>query len=64
MEQQLTKNYVVFSQTMAGYMMLNGCRLIKAAPHRKQPTKNVYYFPDTEYVREFANNYIELRKNA
>ena len=58
------KNYIVFSQTMAGYMMMKGCRLIKTAPHRDTPTKNVYYFPNTSYVKEMENNYVESRKNA
>lgn len=53
----MEKDYVVFSQRMAGYLMMNGCRLKKIVPDRKQPTKNVYYFPNTDYVKVRVEKY-------
>ncbi|MED4693803.1 DUF5659 domain-containing protein [Peribacillus frigoritolerans] len=44
------KDYVVFSQRMAGYLMLNGCRLLKLKVDKNEPTKYVYFFPNTQYV--------------
>ncbi len=57
-----TKDYCVFSQRMAATMMLNGCRLLKVRPDKNKPTMNVFYFPDTDYVREYAKQYIKNSK--
>lgn len=61
---QIQKDYIVFSQRMAGYMMLKGCRLLKIGQDKNVITKNVYYFPDTHYVKEYANEYIEQSKKT
>ncbi|MGE7216603.1 DUF5659 domain-containing protein [Priestia koreensis] len=55
------KDYVVFSQRMAGFLMLNGCRLLKIKPDKVTPTKFVYFFPNTEYVKDFVAKYQLIR---
>jgi Domain of unknown function (DUF5659) len=56
------KDYIVFSQTMAGYMMMNGCKLKNIKPAKNEPSKFVYFFPNTEYVLKHAQEYINKRK--
>lgn len=51
------KDYVVFSQRMAGFLMMNGCRLKKIKLSNKDNTKFVYFFPDNETVRRFVEQY-------
>jgi len=58
-----TKDYCVFSQRMAAHLMLNGHKLLKVCPHKETPTKNVFYFPDTQDVRDCAKQYIQNRKS-
>ncbi|MDM5306321.1 DUF5659 domain-containing protein [Peribacillus frigoritolerans] len=52
------KDYVVFSQRMAGYLMMNGCRLLKLKNDKNEPTKFVYFFPNTQYVLSHAEKYL------
>lgn len=59
---QNEKDYVVFSQRMAGFLMLNGCKLLKVKNDYRTPTKFVYYFPNTDYVMNIVEKYLELRK--
>lgn len=54
----MEKDYVVFSQRMAGFLMMNGCRLLKIKNDINTPTKFVYYFPNTEYVKSFVDQYL------
>lgn len=55
------KDFVVFSQRMAGFLMLNGCRLLKIKNDHNSPTKFVYYFPNNDYVKSFVEYYLEQR---
>lgn len=50
-------NYIVFSQKLAGYLMMNGCRLLKMKPDMNEPTKFVYFFKNEEYVINHVNDY-------
>lgn len=54
------KDFVVFNQTCAGWLMQNGCKLLKILPNKNNPQKHVYYFPDTDYVKDKLNKYIDL----
>ncbi|WP_154663458.1 DUF5659 domain-containing protein [Neobacillus dielmonensis] len=58
----MEKDYVVYSQTMAGFLMLNGCKLKKMAPSKQDSSMYVYFFPNTDYVSEYAQRYIKNRK--
>ncbi|GAB4074753.1 hypothetical protein GCM10028778_22560 [Barrientosiimonas marina] len=51
------RDYVVFSQRMAGYLMFKGCKLLKMCPNRDIPDKNVYYFPNTDEVLKHVKDY-------
>jgi len=52
------KDFVVFSQRMAGFLMMNGCGLKKIKNDINIPTKFVYYFPNTDYVKNFVEQYL------
>ncbi|WP_431798864.1 hypothetical protein [Halobacillus andaensis] len=58
----MEKDLVIYNQTMAGYLMMHGCRLKKLAPNKNKPTMNVYYFPDTEHVREKVKEHLKQPK--
>jgi hypothetical protein len=51
------KNFVVFKQHLAGFLMMNGCKLKDIAPAHDNETKNVFFFDDTEYVKELVKKY-------
>jgi hypothetical protein len=55
------KNYIVFSMRLAGYLMLQGCRLIKTKPDKTNPNKHVYFFPKTTQVLEHVEKYKMIR---
>jgi hypothetical protein len=38
--------------------MLNGCRLKKIKNDINTPTKFVYFFPNTDYVKNFVEQYL------
>ena len=59
----MEKDYVVFSQRMAGFLMMNGCRLKKIKNDLNTPTKFVYYFPNTDYVKTFVEQYLNKNNN-
>jgi Domain of unknown function (DUF5659) len=58
----MEKDYVVFSQRMAGYLMMNGCRLKKIKNDINNSTKFVYFFPNTDYVKNFVEKYQNINK--
>lgn len=55
------KRNVIIVQSMrcAGYLMLNGCKLIRTEPHRNMPNKNIFVFYDdakvNQYIRKYKN---------
>jgi hypothetical protein len=51
------KDFVVFSQRLAGYLMLNSCKLKKISKSKQDDTKFVYFFNDTETVRNLVEQY-------
>jgi hypothetical protein len=51
------KDYVIFSQRVAGILMQNGCRLKKIKPSNKDVTKFVYFFQNSETVRSIVEQY-------
>jgi hypothetical protein len=52
------KNMVIFSQYLAGQLMVAGCRLKKIKPDKKDCTKFVYFFENTELVRNYVSRYM------
>jgi hypothetical protein len=48
---------------MAGTLMTEGCRLLKMKVDKNEPTKFVYFFPDTKYVQERVDQYLANRKD-
>jgi hypothetical protein len=59
---KMEKDYVVFSQRMAGFLMMNGCRLKKIKNDKNESTKFVYFFPNTDYVKSFVEQYQNINK--
>jgi Domain of unknown function (DUF5659) len=57
MENVNEKDFVVFSQRMAGYLMMNSCRLKKITRSKKDESKFVYFFSDNETVRSLVDQY-------
>lgn len=53
----MEKDYVIFSQRLAGFLMFNGCMLKKITKSKKNETKFVYFFNDNESVRNLVNQY-------
>lgn len=51
------KDYVVFSQKLASWLMWHGNKLLKIKPHSVHNDRYVYYFPDTEYLHRDIVNY-------
>ena len=53
----MEKDYVVFSQRIAGFLMLNGCKLKKVSKSKKDESMLVYFFSNNETVRGLVNSY-------
>lgn len=51
------KKHVVFAQRVAGYLMLNGQKLITVDISKRNPNKNVFIFNDTEELRKLISKY-------
>jgi Domain of unknown function (DUF5659) len=62
MEENKALDRVVFSQRCAGYLMLNGCRLLKVKKDKNESSKLVYFFPDTEFVKHYIDEYRKVSK--
>ncbi|MED4228119.1 DUF5659 domain-containing protein [Neobacillus cucumis] len=56
----MEKDYVVFKQALAGFLMMNSCRLKKITASKKDQSKYVYFFKDTETVRSLVKQYTEV----
>ncbi len=56
------KDYVVFSQRMAGYLMLNGCKLLKVKAHNNSTDRLVYFFPNNDHVLSTVDTYLKMKK--
>jgi len=56
------KDYVVFSQRMAGYLMMNGCKLLKVKEHNNGTNRLVYFFPNNSHVLSKVNTYLKMKK--
>jgi len=63
MNYQEDKDFVVFTQRLAGYLMFHGCRLIKLKRNKKDPKKYVYFFPDNKRIKELIDHYYKTFKN-
>lgn len=57
------KYYVIFSQKLAGYLMLNGIRLIFIRPDKHNENKNVFIFKNTDELKEKIKEY-KIKKIA
>ena len=53
---------VIYSQRMAGYLMLRGFYLVAIQPNIKVPGKNCYLFFDSSMLKEAMGDY--MNKNA
>ena len=53
-----TKSIIVFSQKMAGWLMYQGFVLIQIRPDKKNNTKNVFFFKESEEIRNKISEYL------
>lgn len=51
------KKYIVFSQKVAGYLMLHGQSLKMIDKSKKNPSMNVFIFNDTDELRLLISKY-------
>lgn len=51
------KDYVIYSQRLAAMLMSNGCRLKKIKPDKDKPNFNVFFFENTNHVKELVKQY-------
>ena len=51
------KEFIVFSQLMAGYLMMRGFVLQKIIPSTKDEDKNVFIFNETEELKIAMEEY-------
>jgi hypothetical protein len=51
------KNFVIFNQKTAAYLMNNGCQLKKVEPSKKNPLLNVFIFANNESVLSLVERY-------
>ena len=63
LEQNDKKCVTVFTQKLATYLMQNGHKLIELKPDKKYPERNVYFFLNTESVRNDMAQYTTRAKN-
>lgn len=52
------KNYIVYSQKMAGYLMQRGFVLIDMQPDLKKTGRNVFFFNDTPKLKSAIDEYM------
>lgn len=57
MENTATKK-VIFSQTLAGWLMMKGFILIALGENRKYPSKNVFIFKQSDALNEAINEFL------
>lgn len=48
---------IIISMRCAGYLMYNGCKLVRIEPHKKFQNKNVFVFNDDEKTNAFLHQY-------
>ncbi|MGO4887084.1 hypothetical protein ACJ2A9_04940 [Anaerobacillus sp. MEB173] len=57
------RDILIFSQVLAGKLLIEGCKLLKVVPNKNNPELSVFYFPNTGFVRHKASKYINLDNN-
>ena len=50
----------IFSQKCAGYLMLNGVRLVRLETNLKDPRKHIFIFHDDERTRVLLDTYSKI----
>lgn len=49
--------FPIYNQKLAGFLMLNGYRLMGMEENQKYKGKNVFYFMDSEKIRKCVQTY-------
>lgn len=50
----------IFSQKCAGYLMLNGARLVRLETNLKEPRKHIFIFHDDEKTKSLLDAYSKI----
>ena len=53
-----TKSIIIFSQKMAGWLMYQGFVLIQMRPDKKNREKNVFFFKESEEIKNKIKEYL------
>lgn len=57
------RSITIFSQKMAGYLMLRGQQLLAIGPNTRRPGYNVFIFKDTEELRKIMKEFSKHNGN-
>lgn len=52
----------IFSLKLAGYLMMNGCRIIRINHNLQIPNKDVYVFKNSKQLENYMEQYNSLKK--
>lgn len=52
------RNFIVYSQKLAGYLMQRGFVLIDMQPDLKKTRRNVFFFNDTPQLKSAIDEYM------
>lgn len=53
------KNITIYTQKLAGYLMLRGFVLIATEPGKNKSGRNVFFFKNTPELRQAVKDYTE-----
>ena len=55
------KTFPVYSQKLAGFLMMQGFILVNIAPNERCISKNVFFFWDSPQIQKEIKNYLDKR---
>ena len=64
MEQNEKNHKIINSMRCAGYLMFNGCRLIRTEVNQDNPKYNVFVFYDDELVKHYLTEFTNTIKDG
>ena len=57
-ETEKASSFPVYTQKLAGHLMMLGYVLIDLAPNERDTRKNVFYFKDSTQIKEAIQTYL------
>ena len=56
------KTFPVYSQKLAGFLMMRGFILVNIAPNQQCLSKNVFFFWDSPHIQKEIKKYLKDRR--